>query len=167
MNYTMTKENIIIKELNKYHASESKVKAIWEAANSGFKEGSPWTAEQFHQTLLSENAIILTAVLADEKIRDTEEIMALLIASKTMVEADIYMVVVAEAYKKRGLAKKIFEKLITLSIERNMETIFLEVRESNQAAYNLYQKIGFQEIGRRKAYYSSPIEDALMMKFDL
>ena len=52
-------------------------------------------------------------------------------------------------------------------MENNLETIFLEVRETNRAAYQLYSKIGFQEIGRRKNYYSEPVEDALMMKHDL
>jgi ribosomal-protein-alanine N-acetyltransferase len=36
------------------------------------------------------------------------------------------------------------------------------VRESNTAARRLYEKLGFSEIGRRKAYYHNPQEDAIL-----
>ena len=42
------------------------------------------------------------------------------------------------------------------------DSLFLEVRESNTAARKLYEKLGFRETGRRKAYYSNPIEEAIL-----
>jgi ribosomal protein S18 acetylase RimI-like enzyme len=44
-------------------------------------------------------------------------------------------------------------------------TVFLEVRESNKAARNLYLSLGFQELGRRPEYYETPLEPAIVMKF--
>jgi ribosomal-protein-alanine N-acetyltransferase len=43
--------------------------------------------------------------------------------------------------------------------------LFLEVRSSNTAARNLYQKLGFSEIGLRRNYYASPPEDGIVMRF--
>jgi ribosomal-protein-alanine N-acetyltransferase len=43
--------------------------------------------------------------------------------------------------------------------------IFLEVRESNQVALNLYKSMGFQWISRRPEYYECPLEAAIVMKF--
>jgi ribosomal-protein-alanine N-acetyltransferase len=39
----------------------------------------------------------------------------------------------------------------------------LEVRDSNQAAKNFYLRMGFTEVGRRREYYSRPLEDALVL----
>jgi ribosomal-protein-alanine acetyltransferase len=42
---------------------------------------------------------------------------------------------------------------------------YLEVRESNAAALNLYKSMGFQEVSKRPEYYESPSEAAIVMKF--
>jgi ribosomal-protein-alanine N-acetyltransferase len=42
--------------------------------------------------------------------------------------------------------------------------LFLEVRESNEAALKLYRKLGFGEIGRREKYYENPEETAIVMR---
>jgi len=43
----------------------------------------------------------------------------------------------------------------------------LEVRESNTPALQLYQRAGFKKAGVRKNYYSTPVEDALVLSFVL
>jgi ribosomal-protein-alanine N-acetyltransferase len=48
--------------------------------------------------------------------------------------------------------------------ERGAQEIFLEVRESNVGAQSVYLERGFSVIGRRRSYYSSPTEDALIMR---
>ncbi len=50
--------------------------------------------------------------------------------------------------------------------EGGVETFYLEVRPSNAAALRLYQRMGFEEIGRRRAYYpaGSAREDAIVMR---
>ena len=57
-----------------------------------------------------------------------------------------------------------------LALSRSMENIFLEVRSSNQPAKNLYQKLGYCEVGVRKDYYPLIVggrEDAIVMKKNL
>ena len=52
--------------------------------------------------------------------------------------------------------------LLVRTQNTNSESVFLEVRESNSAARSLYEKLGFQQTGRRKSYYANPIEDAIL-----
>lgn len=153
-----------IKVLTKDDATESVATGLWEAASSGFQEDAPWTISQLLDLIASDSALVLAAVKEEAEV---EEIMGVLVASKTTVESDVYMVAVKEEYKRQGIGRQLFQSLMTYCKKAELDTIFLEVRESNIPAYHLYKSLGFQEIGRRRAYYSQPIEDALMMKFDL
>lgn len=150
----------MIRKLTKADATEELAANLWQVATSGFGEDSPWTEEQLFKLLEAGNSIMLAGM-------QEEEIVGLLVASTTTVESDIYMVVVGEDFKRQGIGQQLFSYLIEYCTKEGLETIFLEVRESNLPAYNLYKSLGFEEIGRRRAYYSKPIEDALMMKFDL
>ena len=49
--------------------------------------------------------------------------------------------------------------------QSGVKRIMLEVRESNKSAIHLYEKLGYRHIHRRKAYYSNPKEDALIMEY--
>jgi ribosomal protein S18 acetylase RimI-like enzyme len=42
--------------------------------------------------------------------------------------------------------------------------MFLEVRQSNSGARNLYTRLGFLPVGVRRGYYIRPVEDALVMR---
>lgn len=153
-----------IKRLTKEDAKESVATGLWEAASSGFQEDAPWTVPQLLDLIASDSAIVVATFLEED---GQEKIVGVLVASKTTVESDVYMVAVREEYKRQGIGQQLFHYFISYCQEAGLETIFLEVRESNTPAYNLYTSLGFQEIGRRRSYYSQPIEDALMMKFDL
>ncbi|MDN6161554.1 MAG: ribosomal protein S18-alanine N-acetyltransferase [Atopostipes sp.] len=154
-------ENIMIKELKKDKANKKRAQSVWEIAESAYNSGSPWTVKQFQKMIAAENTIILTAFLPN-----VGE-LALVVASQTMIEIDIYMVASKKNYQRKGIAKQLLKKLITRSQKKELKNIFLEVRKSNKAAYHLYQNLGFKEIGYRKSYYSKPKEDAIMMRFDL
>ena len=70
--------------------------------------------------------------------------------------------VVAATHRRRGFGTNLLTSLIASAGQRNVGRIFLEVRDSNMAARLLYEKLGFQLNGRRKAYYRDPQEDALI-----
>lgn len=67
--------------------------------------------------------------------------------------------------QSNGLGGKLLEHLLQRGRARGAETVFLEVRESNRAAIHLYERTGFNEIGRRRGYYPAVggREDALVM----
>lgn len=74
-------------------------------------------------------------------------------------EHEILNLAVTPVYRRLGVAKA----LLKTQIERG-GSHYLEVRESNLAARQLYEAVGFSEIGRRPNYYSMPCETAIVMK---
>ena len=68
-------------------------------------------------------------------------------------EAHILNLCVASECRGQGLGRKMLHKLIDVAEQKDTDSIFLEVRESNQVAINLYKDEGFNEIGVRKDYY--------------
>ena len=79
-----------------------------------------------------------------------------------MGEADIVRVAVLPEYRQKGIARAVLSK----SLESVEGDVFLDVRESNTAAINLYKSLGFYDTGVRKDYYSNPTENAVLMKRD-
>jgi ribosomal-protein-alanine N-acetyltransferase len=82
-------------------------------------------------------------------------------------EWEIENIAVTGAARRCGLGSRLVGELLDYIRSRGGKTVFLEVRESNRAARALYEKWAFIEMGRRKAYYQNPAEDALILKFEL
>ncbi len=80
-------------------------------------------------------------------------------------EAHLLNIVIAVDHQGQGLGARLLEQLLEQARERNCSSCFLEVRESNDSAYRLYERFGFNEIDRRRNYYptSSGHEDARVM----
>jgi ribosomal-protein-alanine N-acetyltransferase len=76
-------------------------------------------------------------------------------------EYEVLNLAVAPLFRRRGIARELLKPLLNLGDNR----IYLEVRESNQAARMFYKSMGFQEVSIRKQYYESPTETAIVMKF--
>ncbi len=85
-------------------------------------------------------------------------------------EASLLILTVSRNEQGKGFGSAMLNQLIDSSAKQ-AETLFLEVRESNQKAFNLYLNSGFSEIGRRKNYYPASkdhkAEDAIVMALDL
>ena len=75
-------------------------------------------------------------------------------------EGQITNIAVLPEYRGRGIASKLLKKLIEYA---EGKSIVLEVRESNLAAISLYEKHGFKNVGVRKNFYHSPVENAIIM----
>ncbi len=79
---------------------------------------------------------------------------------------EITNIAVHPDYRREGVGSEILAVLTQICMEKGMDAITLEVRESNQAAQNLYASKGFLVCGRRKRYYQGK-EDALIMTKEL
>lgn len=103
----------------------------------------------------------------------------LLVASRRTVGHGILSVAAGESHllnvcvhpecQGHGYGRKLVEHLLERAQALSAERIFLEVRPSNQVAYDLYEKLGFNEIGVRPNYYPAYIgrEDALVLGKEL
>lgn len=78
-------------------------------------------------------------------------------------ECELLRIAVRPEYRGRDLSKKLMDQLVFYSRQKDVKSIFLEVRESNERARNLYRSYGFTEEGIRKHYYLNPCEDAVIM----
>ncbi len=78
-------------------------------------------------------------------------------------EAHIANVAVDQQYRRRGIGELLLRFTFADAMAKGAKGITLEVRESNQIAINLYQKLGFTEAGRRPHYYSDNDEAAIIM----
>ena len=67
----------------------------------------------------------------------------------------------------QGIASALLEAFHRYGREHGLACLLLEVRPSNRKAVALYQKFGYTEAGRRKNYYLSPKEDAIIMRLEL
>ena len=76
-------------------------------------------------------------------------------------EGYITNLAVLKEHRKKGIATSLLSQLI--SNENNLGFISLEVRESNLPAISLYEKFNFKKEGVRKAFYSNPKEDGLIL----
>lgn len=88
------------------------------------------------------------------------------IFSTVLDEAELLHIAVDPSQQHQGLGSKLMERILQLASDKGVKHWFLEVRESNRAAINLYQKYGFQMMGRRRSYYKNQDgrrEDALTM----
>lgn len=84
--------------------------------------------------------------------------------SCVLEEGEIPKVCVAKAARRRGIGRALLAAMEQTARRRGVSTLFLEVRQSNQAARQLYQAVGFKEIGIRKGFYERPKEDAVLMQ---
>ena len=73
-------------------------------------------------------------------------------------EATLMNLCVAPSEQGKGIAKRALQQLLARLQESNYQMVFLEVRESNRPARNLYAQFDFSEDGIRKNYYPAWIE---------
>jgi ribosomal-protein-alanine N-acetyltransferase len=78
-------------------------------------------------------------------------------------EAHILNIAVHPRYRRKGYGARLIAHTLNYFSGRNVQEFFLEVRESNLEAIDLYARYNFQKIGRRKKYYTETNEDALVM----
>ena len=79
-------------------------------------------------------------------------------------------VAVLPAHQGQGLGRFLLNQSCACARQLGMESMLLEVRPSNLRALDIYQRYGFEQIGRRKGYYpaaNSQREDAIVMRYTL
>ena len=125
----------------------------------------PWTEESFVTAMSLERMRVLVAEWPAGEGRDSARglagyVVALLIGP----EAEIADLAVAPEWRRRGIGAALLRRAIAELELSGVRTLYLEVRESNQAARTLYESSGFRSVGRRRGYYRQPVEDALLLR---
>ena len=129
------------------------VDSILEIYASDFKDG--WNREQLLSAFSSGRFVSFA-------VKKKDKIVSVITCSVSFEEADLEGIVTLKEHKNKGYAKALIEHLIDFLKEKKVEKLFLEVREGNLSAINIYKKVGFNQISIRKKYYQNG-ENALIM----
>ncbi len=125
---------------------------VWEIENACFSD--PWSEKLFTEQIGNPNAKILIA-------KSNDKIVGFINLWFVAGELTINNIAVLQQFRHLGIGEMLLRKGI--GAFPNVECVLLEVRASNLAAQKLYKKLGFVQVGLRKNYYKSPIEDAWLM----
>jgi ribosomal-protein-alanine N-acetyltransferase len=115
-----------------------------------------WPKESYDQAH-SSGQIVLIAELKGQ-------VCGFLVVRIAGDEAEILNTAVDPAYRRKGIGTSLLEAAITAGQAHKVKSIYLEVRESNFAAISFYRQHGFEKAAERRQYYSSPAENAVLMK---
>lgn len=80
-------------------------------------------------------------------------------------EVGVTNVAVKCGFRRQGIGESLLRALMKECEVHGDELLTLEVRESNASAISFYEKLGFENVGIRKNFYSSPTEDALLYTY--
>lgn len=119
--------------------------------------GVPWTMSTF-RSLMERPATGLWVA------ESAGGIVGYAVVWAVLDQAELGNVAVADGWRRRGLASRLVETVVTWLGDQGVREVFLEVRESNRGAQALYARLGFEAVGRRAGYYSRPKEDALVLR---
>lgn len=118
---------------------------------------APWSENAVRGELTNPLSLWVVAV-------DGQKVAGYVGSQSVMGEADMMNLAVAPEFRRNGIGKQLVEHLITQLHNNGVSSLTLEVRASNDAARNLYENLGFAQVGRRPNYYSNPKEDALILR---
>ena len=116
----------------------------------------PWSRSMLEDELYNPSVSVIVAEGEDGTVLGYGEIGVVL------DEGCLEKIAVDPDYRRQGVAEEILAAFLRFG-RAKLAFLTLEVRESNAAAIGLYEKLGFQVVGRRKGYYDAPKEDAVLM----
>jgi [ribosomal protein S18]-alanine N-acetyltransferase len=82
-------------------------------------------------------------------------------------EVQVLNIAIAPELRKKGFASTLLSTAIKVLAAQKAKEFFLEVRESNDDAIRLYEKLGFVRVGKRRKYYTETNEDAIVMRLGI
>lgn len=119
---------------------------------------SPWTREMYLAEL--DNVGVSFCYTARD---DSGKILGFCSFWRVMDELHINNLAVAPEHRRCGVATALLGFVLNEARKLGVHRATLEVRRSNDAARHLYERFGFAAAGVRRAYYSNPVEDAIVL----
>ena len=123
----------------------------------------PWTRGNFQDAMVAGNEIQLL-------VNAQHQLLGYFVAMQVLDEVHLLNITVNPAHQRQGWARVLLDALALWARQKNAQWIWLEVRESNARAREVYVKHGFTEVGLRKNYYPTPQgprENAVLMSLKL
>lgn len=128
--------------------------AVHAIERAAFRD--PWSLRQL-AACLSADTLFLVAHRA-------AQVLGYVIVRIAADEGELLNVAVVPAARRQGIGRALIRAALAAAGARGARTVYLEVRESNLGARQLYAGEGFEMIGRRRGYYRTPGEDAVVLR---
>ncbi|MGJ7913533.1 ribosomal protein S18-alanine N-acetyltransferase [Neobacillus sp. LXY-1] len=138
---------------------EEDLDEIMEVEHASFT--TPWSREAFLNELYNNKFAVYLVLEKDNRV------IGYCGAWVVIDEAHVTNVAILPDYRGRKLGDAMMRKLISVARDMGARSMTLEVRVTNYVAQSLYRKMGFQNGGIRKNYYSDNLEDAWVMWVNL
>jgi ribosomal-protein-alanine N-acetyltransferase len=121
----------------------------------------PWSRQSFEEVLASP---VFGTIAARDR---WDRVVGYVIFSEVADELHVLNVAIHPSCRRLGLATTLLVSLHKMALRRGRAFAYLEVRESNKVAQQLYSKFGYKPLTKRKEYYADNREDAIMMTVPL
>lgn len=108
----------------------------------------PWSAGQLAAELAKEGVLAIG-------LEEDGRLAAAILCATVLDEAELLRIATRPGCRRQGLGEKLLAAALAALRARGIVCLFLEVEESNLPAVRLYEKHGFERVGRRPAYYPS------------
>ena len=118
---------------------------------------TPWSRSMFDAELRKPSSLALGAFTNDDAL------VGYAFVSRYVDAWHVMNIAVTDAFRRRGIASALLERLFEVTETDSRRGYTLEVRVSNAGAIALYEKLGFERRGIRRGYYTDNREDALIM----
>lgn len=119
----------------------------------------PWSLASFRSLVSA--GLVWFRVAADDA---TGEVVGYILVWFAADEAELANIAVAPAMRGQRVGAALLDEALRAARARGTVHMYLEVRDSNARARELYASRGFEEVGRRRGYYRRPVEDALILR---
>jgi len=122
----------------------------------------PWSEDGLASLFDNETGLALVCETGGAVLRLAGYVFARVIAG----EAEILNIAVLPEFRRLGLGSGLLGSALDELGVRGANSVFLEVRESNEEARRLYSARGFRPVGVRADYYRKPRENAIVLRLD-
>jgi ribosomal-protein-alanine N-acetyltransferase len=126
---------------------------------------SRWGYESYRQELFNNPTSIMRTARGVSPVNVYRKILGFVASRVIFDELHINNVATDPTFRRIRIGTALMESVIKESRIYGARRCLLEVRASNISAQILYKKMNFETIGRRKDYYTMPVEDALVMQY--
>jgi len=117
----------------------------------------PWTQGNFSDSLTAGHWAYCVRPQLEDAVRgsylDPEILWAYCILFPAVDELHLLNITVSPKLRRLGIGAKMMHEIEGVAAQQKMSRIILEVRPSNINALQLYQALGYEQIGLRKNYY--------------
>jgi len=136
-----------------------RIMAVMEAAFDP-AYGEAWTRRQVGDALVLPNPHYLLCGPDGDAPDDGEQAAGFVLSRSAADEEELLLIAVHPAHRGRGLGSTLLKRFVAAAKARGGQRLFLEMRDGNPAEA-LYRQHGFEQVGRRRAYYRRGAGDPL------